>query len=119
VWFSRPVVLPGRQFQLLLLIEWSVPQNGQATGTITYDSPTGSAPGETLNVQTVPVKVTLNGSEVTITLTGLAQFLGGGSLAGTLTGGGLQIITPPDATTGQIESGALASSTTTAYNAAV
>jgi hypothetical protein len=103
----------------VLLIEWSAPQNGQAAGTITYDTPTGSAPGETLDVQTVPVKVTLNGSEVTFTLTGLAQFLGGGSLTGTLTGGGLQITMPPDAATGQIQSGTLASSTTSAYNAAV
>jgi hypothetical protein len=116
---AGPSYYLGGNSSSVLLIEWSAPENGLATGTITYDSPTGGAPGETLNVQTVPVKVTLNGSQVTFTLTGLAQFLGGGSLTGTLTGSGLQITLPPDASTGRIQSGTLASSTTTAYNAAV
>jgi hypothetical protein len=78
----------------VLLIEWAAPQGGQATGTITYDSATGSAPDETLDVQTVPVKVTFNGSQVTFTFTGLAEFLGGGSLTGTTTGGSLDIWKP-------------------------
>src|SRR5215469_11770151 len=103
----------------VLLVQWGQPSNAQASGTITYDSLSGSAPDETLNVQTVPVAVTLNGSSVTFTMTGLAAFLGGGSISGTLSNGGLIITTPPDSTSGEIQSGTLAASNPAAYNAAV
>ena len=124
VWFIRPVLLRGEHLDRccgdsVLLIEWATPDNGQAAGTITYDSPQGTAPGESLDVQTVPVTVTLNGGNVTFRLTGLAAFLGGSSFTGTLAGGGLEITPPPDATTGQIQSGTLAGATTAAYDSDV
>jgi len=102
----------------VLLVQWSAPQNGQASGSITYDSPTGTAPSETLSVQTVPVNVTINGSSVTLKPTGLDALLGG-SVTGALGGGSLTITTPPNGSSGEIQSGTLASSRASAYNAAL
>src|SRR5215469_3070128 len=66
----------------VLLVQWSAPQDGQATGSITYDSPSGTAPNETLGVQTVPVSVTFNGSSVSMKPTGLYA-LSGETISGT------------------------------------
>ena len=101
----------------VLLIEWNTPANGQASGEITYDSiSTGgsdaSAP-DTLSVQSDPVNVTINGSQVT-----MAGFLSE-SITGTLSGGTLSITAPPDTSTGQITTSTLDASNAASYNTAV
>jgi predicted nucleic acid-binding Zn-ribbon protein len=102
----------------VLLVQWSAPQNGQASGTVTYDSFSGSAPNESLSVDSTPVAVVISGSSITITPTGFGA-LSGVTITGTLGGGGLTINMPPNSTTGQIGSETLAASNATGYNAAV
>jgi len=112
-----PAYYLARNASSVLLITWNAPQNGQATGNVTYDSINGngsdpSAP-YSLSVQTDPVTVTINGSAVTFT-----GFLGA-SFSGQLGNGQLSITTPPNTSTGQIQTGALNSSDAGAYNSAV
>ena len=101
----------------VLLIQWNSPQNGQASGVVTYDSvnTSGSDPSapDSLSVQNVPVTVTFNGAQVTF-----SGFLGG-SFTGQLSGNQLSITTPPDTSTGQIQTGTLNASDPGTYNAAV
>lgn len=75
----------------VLLVEWNAPANGQASGEITYDSIDSagsdtSAP-DSLAVQSDPVTVTINGSQVT-----MSGFLSE-SITGTLSCGQLTITT--------------------------
>jgi len=116
---SGPAAYLASNGSQVLYVQWGQPSNGQAQGTITYDSASGSAPSESLDVQTVPVTVTINGSAVTFRPTGLDALFGGTSVSGSLGSGGLTITTPPDSTTGEISTGTLASSDASAYNTAV
>jgi hypothetical protein len=45
---SSPAYYLASNSGLVPLIKWQTPQNGQASGTITEDQPSGSAPNETL-----------------------------------------------------------------------
>lgn len=116
---SRPAYFMAEQSNQIVLVQWQQPQNGEASGTFTEVQPSGTAPDQTLGVNTVPVDVTINGSTVTLKPTGLYQLFGGTSLNGTLSNGGLTITTPPDTSTGTVNTGTLPSSSPTAYNAAV
>jgi hypothetical protein len=116
---STPAYYLASNSGLVLLIQWQAPQNGQASGTITEDQPSGSAPDETLGVTSVPVDVTINGSSVTLKPTGLDSLFGT-SISGTLGSGGLTVTTPPSSSSnGLISTGTLPSSDAAAYNAAV
>ena len=68
---SVPAYFVGSSSNSVLLVQWSAPQNGQASGSITYDSLSGTAPNETLGVQTVSVSVTISGNSVTMKPAGL------------------------------------------------
>jgi hypothetical protein len=114
---------PGSAYYLasdssqVLLVEWNTPANGQASGDITYDSISTagsdtSAP-DSLSVQSDPVTVTINGSQVT-----MSGFLGE-SITGTLSSEQLTITTPPDTSTGEITTDTLSASDASAYNDAV
>jgi hypothetical protein len=50
-------------------VTWQPVGNG-IQGTIAYDSPTGTAPNETVSVQSVPFTGSINGSTVSITVNG-------------------------------------------------
>lgn len=101
----------------VLLATWNTPQNGSASGEITYDSidtagSDSSAP-DSLSVDNAPVTVTISGNQVTF-----SAFLGT-TITGTLGSGMLSITNPPDTSTGQITTDTLSTSSATAYNAAV
>jgi hypothetical protein len=90
-------------FSQVVLIQWNAPQNGEASGTVTYDSvsTSGSDPSapDSLSVQSAPVTVTFNGDQVTF-----SGFLGG-SFTGQLSGGQLSITTPPTRARGRFRQG--------------
>jgi hypothetical protein len=94
-------------------IEWSAPQSGRASGTITDDTLTGTAPRRSIDVQTVPVTVTFRGSTVMFAGAGLYA-LGDASLRGTLSGGNLRM-QAPDAS-GYLESAVLRPGTAAGYD---
>lgn len=97
----------------VLLVTW----NSSGSGTITYDSvnTSGSDPSapDSLSVDTSPVGVTINGSEITFT-----GFLGA-TVNGSLDGSTLTITSAPDTSTGQITTDTLSASDPSAYNSAV
>jgi len=115
---SGPAYYLASSSSVVFLAQWAAPQNGQASGSLTYDSITGTAPDETIDVQTMPVNVAMDGGNITFTPSGLDSFLGT-SVSGTLSGGELTITAPPDSTTGQLETDSLAASSPSAYNSAV
>jgi hypothetical protein len=96
------------------LLTW----NSAGVGTVTYDTikdnGQGTSPEFQLNVQTTDVKVTVNGSQVTISVPL------GGTLNGTIgSGGSLTITGNPDPNTGLVQSGTLMPSDPNSYNQAV
>src|SRR5580658_7102014 len=100
----------------VLLVQWQAPQGGQAAGSITEDQTDGTAPDETLEVNTVPVKVVIDGDQVSFTVTGFDALFSGGSIDGTLNNGDLTITTPPDSGNGAIQTSTLGSSGPSSYN---
>jgi outer membrane murein-binding lipoprotein Lpp/ElaB/YqjD/DUF883 family membrane-anchored ribosome-binding protein len=111
-----PAYYVGANRTAAVLITWSAQQNGQARGTITDDTMSGNAPSETVQVQTIPVTVRFNGTDVSFNGTRIYA-LGTATISGTLSGGRLSI-TAPDAT-GYLESAVLRSGTRAAYNSDV
>jgi hypothetical protein len=114
-----PSYFLARNSGAVLLVQWQAPVNGQANGSITYDRPVGTAPDETLGVTSVPVAVSINGSQVTLAVTGLDAIFGGETLSGMLSDGNLTLTMPPNSSTGAISTGTLISSGPSSYNSAV
>jgi outer membrane murein-binding lipoprotein Lpp len=110
---TRPGYYVGTDRTAALLITWSTQQNGRARGTITDDTLSGTAPSEVVQVQTVPVTVRFNGTEVSFNGTRI-DALGAATISGTLSGGRLSI-TAPDAT-GYLESAVLRSGSRAVYS---
>ncbi len=110
---SRSAYYVGTNRSTAVLITWSAQQHGRARGTIIDDTLSGTAPSETMQVQTVPVIVRFNGKDVSFTGIGIYA-LGVVTITGTLTGGRLSI-TAPDAS-GYLESAVLRSGTRAVYN---
>jgi hypothetical protein len=110
---SRQTYFVGTDGTTVAMIQWSGLQTGHIRGTITADTLSGIAPGETVHEQTVPVTVSFHGKGVSFSGTGLFA-LGGPTFTGTLSGGTLRI-TAPDAT-GYLESALLQSGTPATYN---
>jgi hypothetical protein len=111
---SRPTYYVGSDGSTVALIKWSGAQSGRASGTIVADSLSGTAPTQTVDVQTVPVSVRINGSAVSFTGNGLSA-LGGATISGSLSGGTLRISAP--GATGYLESAVLRPVTAAVYNA--
>lgn len=103
----------GSDGTTVALIKWSGPQTGRAMGMITDNTLSGSAPTQTVNVQSVPVTVRVQGKNVSFAGSGLFA-LAGATITGTLTGGTLRI-TAPDAS-GYLESAVLRPATPAIYN---
>jgi outer membrane murein-binding lipoprotein Lpp len=110
---SKPAYYVGTDSTAAVLITWSAQQNGRAQGTITDDTLSGTAPSEIVQVQTVPVTVRFNGTDVSFNGTRIYA-LGTTTITGTLTGGQLTI-TAPDAG-GYLESAVLRSGTRAVYD---
>lgn len=110
---SGPGYYVGADSTAVARIQWSAPQSGQASGTITDDALTGTASRRSVDVQTVPVTVTFHGSTVIITGAGLYA-LAATSLTGTLTGGMLRM-RAPDAS-GYLRSAVLTPGTPAVYD---
>ncbi len=110
---SRSAYYVGTDRTTAVLITWSAQQNGRARGTITDDTLSGTAPSETVQVQTVPVTVRFDGTDVSFNGTGIYA-LGAATISGTLSGGRLSI-TAQDAS-GYLESAVLRSGTRALYN---
>jgi hypothetical protein len=98
----------------VVVVTWPAPQNGQASGTITDVAATGTAPAETVNITTVPASVTINGSQVTVRVSG--AFSTAPNVPGTLNGSTLTL--SPTNAGGQIVTLTLQSSDVAAYNQA-
>ncbi len=92
---SEPGYYAGTDHSAVALITWSAPRQGRASGTITADTLSGTAPTETVQVQTAPVTVTFDGRYVSFTGAGIYA-LGATTITGTLSAGRLSI-TAPDA----------------------
>lgn len=110
---GRPAYYVGTNRTTAVLITWSAQQDGRARGTITDDTLSGTAPSEIVQVQTVPVTVRINGSDVSFNGTRI-DALGTTTISGTLSGGRLSIFAP-DAT-GYLESAVLRSGSRALYN---
>jgi outer membrane murein-binding lipoprotein Lpp len=110
---SRPAYYVGTDNTAAVLITWSAQQNGHAQGSITDDTLSGTAPSEIVQVQTVPVTVRFNGTDVSFDGSRIYA-LGTATISGTLSGGRLTI-TAPDAS-GYLESVVLRSGTPAVYN---
>jgi outer membrane murein-binding lipoprotein Lpp len=113
---SRPAYFVGADGSTVALIKWSASQAGRATGSLTEDTLSGTAPAQTVNVQSVPVTVTRKGSDVFFAGTGL-DALAGATIMGRLSGGTLRI-TARD-TSGYLKSAVFRSATSAAYNSDV
>jgi hypothetical protein len=98
----------------VVVVTWPAAQNGQASGTITDVAATGTAPAETVDVTTVPASVTINGSQVTVRVSG--AFSTAPNVPGTLNGSTLTL--SPTNAGGQIVTLKLQSSDVAAYNQA-
>jgi outer membrane murein-binding lipoprotein Lpp len=109
---NRPAYYVGADRTAAVLITWSAQQNGRARGTITDETLSGTAPSETVQVQTVPVTVRFNGTAVSFNGTRI-DALGTATISGTLSGGRLAI-SAPDAS-GYLESAVLRSGTRAVY----
>lgn len=116
---SGPSYFVTASARQVLLVQWQTPQNGQASGSVTQVQPSGTAPDQTLGVTTVPVDVTIDGSQVTLRPTGLYELFGGTSITATVGNGGLTITLPPDSSSGDISTGTLSHASASAYNADV
>jgi outer membrane murein-binding lipoprotein Lpp len=110
---GRSAYYVGTDRSTAVLITWSAQQHGRARGTITDDTLAGTAPSETVQVQTVPVTVRFNGTDVSFTGSRIYA-LGVVTITGTLTGGRLNI-SAPDAS-GYLESAVLQSGTRAVYD---
>lgn len=115
---------PGPEFFLessssdILLVEWSAPNNGQAVGSLTVDQSTGTGSNRSLDTTTAPLQVSINGSSVTLTPSGVAA-LSGLVITGTLKQGSLTISVPPTSGSALIDSTTLVASNSGSYNADV
>jgi outer membrane murein-binding lipoprotein Lpp len=99
----------------VVLVEWQSASTG-IDGTFTVDTVAGTAPAESVSVQSVPFTGAITGSSMTLTFD--EDFLGGTkTLYATLGGSTLTINVLSSG--GAIQSGTLHSSNTQAYNAAV
>jgi len=110
---SRSAYYVGTDSTAAVLITWSAQQNGHAQGTITDDTLSGTAPSESVQVQTVPVTVRFKGTEVSFNGSRMYA-LGTPTISGTLSGGQLTI-TAPDAS-GYLESAVLRSGSRAVYD---
>jgi outer membrane murein-binding lipoprotein Lpp len=113
---SKSAYYVGANRTATVLITWSAQHNGRATGTITDDTLSGTAPSQTVQVQSVPVTVRFNGTDVSFNGTGI-DALGATTISGTLSGGRLNI-SAPDAS-GYLESAVLRPGTRAVYNSDV
>jgi hypothetical protein len=111
---NQPTYFVGTDGSTVALIKWSGPQAGRASGTITDSTLSGTAPAQTVNVQTVPVTVSIKGKDVSFTGGGLAT-LAVATMTGTLSAGVLRI-TAPDAS-GFLQAAVLRPTTPAVYNA--
>lgn len=103
----------------VLLVEWGAVSDQMAQGTITYDWLTGTAPSESVKVETVPATVTFSGSSVTLTPLSQYSVLGGQSISGTLSGVTLTLKPPPHASSGLLSAETLTAANSSQYNALV
>jgi hypothetical protein len=110
---NRPTYYVGTDGSTVALIRWSGNQTGQPNGTIIENTLSGTAPTQTLTVQTIPVTVSVKGSDVSFTGGELAA-LTGATITGTLSGGTLRISAP--AATGYLESAVLRPATAAVYD---
>jgi hypothetical protein len=103
----------------VLYIQWRADSSGNGIqGTLTEDGIAGTAPSETVSVTSVPIRGTLNGSDVTIHFqNALSRLFGSGTLNGTINGSTLtfSVVT----SNGSIQPSSLAQASTGAYNTAV
>lgn len=110
---SKPAYYVGTDRTAAVVITWSALQNGRATGTITADTLAGTAPSETVLVETVPVTVRFDGTDVSFNGTRIYA-LGAVTISGRLTGGRLSI-TAPEAS-GYLQSAVLRSGSRAVYD---
>lgn len=110
---SVPTYFVGTDGTTVAVIRWSAPQTGPTTGSITDDTLTGTAPTETMQVQTAAVTVRLRGKDVSFAGNGLYA-LAGATITGTLSGGTLRITAP--GASGYLVSAVLRSATPAVYN---
>jgi hypothetical protein len=111
---SGPTYYVGTDGSAVALIRWSAPHTGRATGSITADTLSGSAPSETVEVQTAPVAVRVNGRDVSFTGSQI-NALTGSRITGTLSDGTLRITAP--GASGYLESAVLRPGTPAVYQA--
>jgi hypothetical protein len=109
-----PAYYVGTDGTAVALITWSAPHTGRASGSITDDTLSGSAPSETVDVQTTPVAVRVSGRDVSFT-GGPIDALIGTRITGTLSGGTLRITAP--GASGYLDSAVLRPATRAVYEA--
>jgi predicted small lipoprotein YifL len=113
----------------VLLVEWGPVSGDSASGTITYDDLTGTAPDESVGVDNTPMTmswvrivrglVSFQGSSVTIRPGALYDVFGGSSIRGTLSGDTLTLNPPRDASAGLRSADVLIAASSQQYDAAV
>jgi hypothetical protein len=111
---SGPAYYVGTDGTAVALITWSASHSGRATGSITADTLSGIAPSETVDVQTAPVAVRVNGRDVSFSGSRIDALTGPG-ITGTLSGGTLRITAP--SASGYLESAVLRPATRAVYQA--
>jgi hypothetical protein len=97
-------------------VQWQPDSSGGISGTIIYDYISGTAPNETVSVESVPFTGSIDGSSVTMNVNG-GFLVGTRTLHATLKGGLLTFTTLSSG--GSLGSSTMVQSSTAAYNAAV
>jgi hypothetical protein len=113
----------------VLLVEWGPVSGGSASGTITYDDLTGTAPDESVGVDNTPMTirwlqmvrgfVSFQSTSVTISPGALYDVFGGSKIPGTLSGDTLTLNPLPGASAGLRSAHVLMAASSQQYNAAV
>jgi hypothetical protein len=124
-----PAYFLARSNTAVLLVEWGPVSGGSASGSITYDDLTGTAPGESVGLDNTPMAiswarilsglVSFQGSSVTIRPGALYDVFGGSSIPGTLSGDTLTLNPPRDASASLRSVHVLTAASPQQYNAAV
>lgn len=112
---AGPASYLGTDHADVVFIQWQAPTSaGHLQGTMTVDRVAGTAPGETVSVNSIPFTGSISGNSVTLTVTVLFVTE---HIFGTLSGGRLTI--QSTTSNGTIQSGALVQADVSGYNKAV